>query len=241
MNMEGRYQEHLVTSLVGNDISLADHLWNTLCDGFPDLLSCLHDYAQIRGWSEKKLQDNGAQEFLAASKDALAPCDVTPPAQWQQLWAQGILWWTPEYGLELHSGALAILNQREALLHRLWRGQSSYLLQVIDSVRLAFCEYLTKIYGKTWPVQWCCPESAEEEKAVRDSPFACQWGYLEWLLKNCNAFQNERGRLMSLASQMRYIRNKLAHYQPVCLNDLLVVQQEIRRVQKMGITFSVVM
>lgn len=100
------------------------------------------------------------------------------------LWAHGALSWTLEFGLELHTAAMAVLGRDEEVKHRLWRGQAELLLPLIDHMRLMVCTDLAHSYGKNWPMRYGLPTSEEEKAAVQASPLACQWGYLDWSLSH---------------------------------------------------------
>ena len=215
---------------------LAEYLWEHLNNSFDELTKCLRSYGDALGWTPAALRQWGAEGLLINSSGNHNRRSLVPPARRRMLWAHGALSWTPEYGLELHPAALVMLGRREDLKHRLWRGQATLLLPLIDGVRLTLCKQLSLRYGDDWPVRWSQPASEEEIAAVRDNPMACQWGYLEWLLRNCAHFRSER-RLLPLASLMRWVRNELAHYRPVTLNDFDGIWQEIQRVQEMGIFF----
>ncbi|HWQ14177.1 MAG TPA: hypothetical protein VNL77_15370 [Roseiflexaceae bacterium] len=154
-----------------------------------------------------------------------------PPLSRLELWAHGIVGATPEYGIELHVAALAALGRTEEIRHRLWRAQARTLLPLIDHVRLQICEELTRTYGPDWPIRWRAPLSDEEEQAVRISPLACQWGHLEWLVKNC-ADLRAANRWRSLVSLCRWIRNEIAHYRPVGFGDFESLRREVERAMR---------
>jgi hypothetical protein len=181
----------------------------------------------LQAWGAEKFASNGQHGGLGRL--------AAPPVQLHSLWAKGALCWTPEYGLELHPSALVLLEKVEAIRHRLWRGQASLLLPIIDTIRIVVCEYLTQRYRKDWPLCWHTPESPEETSALRENALACQWGYLEWLLGNCEHFARERDRLLPLARRMKHMRNELAHYRRVTLSDFEGIRGEVNRIQRFGI------
>lgn len=226
-----RWREHLIPSLIGNDIALAGHLWDQLSLDFDQLLPLLQSFGEQRGWTRQDLQAWDAEELLLALTHNETYPSRNPSPHWYQLWARGVLNWTPEYGTELHTAALALLERTEDLQHRLWRGQASLLLPLIDNVRLTLCRHLSRQYGHDWPVRWYQPDVAEEAAAVRDNPFACQWGHLAWLLKNCDFLREERG-LRSVVDLTRWTRNQLAHYRPVTLSDFDRLWREIYQLQQ---------
>lgn len=221
-----QWREHVLPALAGNDVSLVEYLWDDLALGGDDLTTRLHSFAAQRGWKAAALRAWGADELVAASSRNHRHLMLAPPAPLRTLWAHGAVGWTAEYGLELHTAALAVLGRNQELSHRLWRGQAELLLPLIDHVRLRICTHLTRVYGHDWPLRWHQPESLEEQAAVRNSPLACEWGYLEWLLKNCAALRSER-RWLPVVSLARRIRNQMAHYRPVTFHDFKGLQREV--------------
>lgn len=215
-----RWREHLIPALAGNDLALSEHLWQRLHLSQREVVQELQQYAAQRGWTAARLQEWGAKTLLLGLKEDGFGDLIAPPFQLVELWKRGVLCSTPEYGLEIHSAALAVMGRVEVIQHRLWRGQVVLLLPLIDHIRLAVCEHLTRVYGDDWPVRWHLPDSNEAEIAIRASPLACQIGYLLWLLENCTAFRGEH-RARVLITQALYLRNRIAHYQPVDFNQFI--------------------
>lgn len=213
----GPWREYVLSSLVGNDIFLAEYLWNKMEDCVDNLINYLEDYATQRGWTQEEFELLGVDRIsFSANKNQRF---TTPNLlEWNNLWARGMLSWTPEYGLELHAAALVVLGRKSELWHRIWRGQSKLLLPLLDGIRLKICDSLTRSYGFNWPVRWFAPIYQEEEMAVKKSPLACQWGHLEYLLNNCQNLRSER-RWLSVIKPARRIRNELAHYRPISFDD----------------------
>lgn len=228
-NAKTHWREHLLPALVGNDISLIEYLWESSHLGLEELIHKLCSFAKERDWEEESLQEWGATEFIVKSIYSEDYQMLSPPVRWQNLWAHGALSWTPEYGFEVHVAALAVLGRNEEVKHRLWRGQAKLLLPMIDHTRLTLCSYLTKRYGYDWPVRWHQPSSPDELVAVQSNPLACQWGYLEWLLRNCNHLRTERAwtRMATLA---HWIRNEIAHYRPITFRDFEGFWHEIEQI-----------
>lgn len=228
-----RWREHVLPALAGSDTKLVEYLWDRVDTTNEALIDLLLLYAQDRGWNQAALKEWGSYEELN-----IAGIDGNEvPDKMYELWAHGVLSHTPEYGLELHSAALAVMGQHEDLLHRLWRGQAPFLLPLIDSVRLALCDHLTQRYGARWPVRWLEPEHETERQAVTNTPLACEWGHIERLLHTCSSLQQER-RWLPLVSQTRRVRNLLAHYRPIDLTSFRKVCQEISRSRKKGLSLN---
>lgn len=224
-----RWREHLVPAITGNDIALAEYLWDCLHLDCEQLLPLLQVFGEQRGWTPDLLQAWDIEDFLPTLTGIHSP--HLPPSRWHQLWAHRVLNWTPEYGPELHAAALALLGRAEDLQHRLWRGQTNLALPLIDDIRISICRHLSQQYGEDWPLRWCPPDIAEEADAVRDSPFACQWGHLVHLFRNCGSLRRERP-LLQPAELTREIRNTLAHYRPITLRDFERLWREIGRLRR---------
>ena len=229
-----RWSEHLISAIAGNDVTLAEYLWdhpNIYPDRLPSLLQEFGTHQ--RGWTRQDLQEWGADDFLVTPIHDEGRPSSSPPLSWCQLWAHGALNWTPEYGLELHTSALALLNHTEDLQHRLWRGQTSLLFPLIDNVRLSICRHLSSRYGKGWPVRWQEPDNNLDKAAVETNPLACQWSHLAMLFNSNSGVPlgREQRELISVVRQARQIRNKLAHYQLIALYDFEKLWAEIGRIQ----------
>lgn len=224
-----RCKEHIIPSLSGSDLNLGDFLWDK--DKWKStstkLTDVLRDFAHERGWTQDEGKD-WAKYHLRQSSGPLSSSHL------YQAWAHGMVHWTPEHGLECHSAILALLNRREALDHRLWRGQTGFLLPEIDKVRLALCAHLNQSYGKDWPHKWQQPENDQECQEVRNSPFACQWGHLKFLLWNRQELNRER-RWLPLVNKSWYIRTELAHYRPISLTDYEAFCREVKRGYQAGL------
>jgi hypothetical protein len=200
-------------------------LWNDVYDGTNHTAHRLADYAQKRGWTVELLKLLGAEGWCQAWLVNSPPS--RPDMQHIQLWGRGILSWTPEYGMELSSAALALMGRTDEIRHRLWRAQASILLPLLDGLRLRFCERFTRFYGPDWPVRWEQPQSYWEKIEVQENPLACQWGHLEHLVKNCSGLRAEY-RWLHLIDTARVIRNRLSHYQTVEFRSYEALSREIR-------------
>lgn len=228
-----RWREYLLPALAGSDLSFAQYLWNDLHLGIEDLIQRFSSFAKDRGWTAETLTAWGVDEFVNTRGYGPGRQRSSPPTQLRTLWTHGTLNWTAEYGLELHTAALAALGRDDEVRHRLWRGQAELLLPLIDHLRLTVCDHLTHSYGYDWPVRWHQPASSVEEAEVRESPLACGWGYLAWLLRKCTQLRSEQ-RWLPLASRAHWIRNELAHYRPVSFQDFEGLWREIQRASGHG-------
>ncbi len=221
-----QWREHMLSSLAGGDLALVEDLWGADLD-LADLLPRLSAFGAERGWTAESLRDWGAEEWTANGLMRRYDEVARPPEAGRTLWAQGALYWTPEYGPELHTAALALLGWREELKHRCWRGQAALLLPMLDDLRLQICADLTRRYDRDWPLMWYRTGAAEEAELTAD-PFACEWRWLERALSYCPDRQT-KGRWLEAARQARLLRNELAHYRPISFTHFSFFAQELRR------------
>ncbi len=133
-----RWQETVVPSLSVSDPELAAFLLQNpeSPDGLAPLLA---EWArERRGWTAEELCRCGASQW--ADRSITRQPQSAPPETARSLWAMGALVASFDYGIELHSGALALLNRVEQVERRLWRAQVSVLFPVIEELRLWLCE-----------------------------------------------------------------------------------------------------
>lgn len=223
LDRPGLWREHVLPSLASGNTVLAEDLWEDVFQDTEHILRRLRDIGRIYGWDARQLRAMDCESLPSASN--VERSSPVPPSRWRQLWACGALGWTPEYGLELNAAALAVLGWKDQVIHRLWRGQAGLILPLIDQARLALCELLTRRLGPDWPVRWSSPASPDEQEEVRRNPLACEWGYIEHLLRNYPQFRSERVWL-PLASASRRARNQLAHYHPLTFADFRHLSHE---------------
>lgn len=218
------WRECLLPSLAAGDIELFAELWPRITCSRAEIWDFLSIVGEKRGWQADKLHKtlddcNVDHDFDGgALNGSVSDTRSGPPDVLRPLWLEGLLQFTPEHGCELHAAALAVLGQVEALEHRFWRAQAALVLPVLETHRHRICRDLTDRYGIDWPLQWHQPASMEELAALRDGPLACQWGYLETLLRSCNELRRER-KILPFVSHCRFMRNKLAHYRPIEFAD----------------------
>ena len=64
---EARWREHLLPALAGNDMVLAEYLWDDLHLSVEELTKRLQSFAQHRGWEAKTLRAWGADKIAGSS------------------------------------------------------------------------------------------------------------------------------------------------------------------------------
>lgn len=215
INPQSRWKQFTIPAIAGSDVELADFLWSQEYRSSNELANVLADFAQYRNWEQSLLEDWTVHDELGKYAMHLDVWQLSPSMY--RAWSTGIVQWTPEYGLERHSAVLALLNRKEALDHRLWRGQAGFLLPKIDETRLVLCEHLNHVYGHDWSYKWQKPETDRELAEVMNTPYACQWGHLKSLMKRNELFPERRWRRIVNSSWA--IRTELAHYRPIGLSD----------------------
>jgi hypothetical protein len=208
------WREHLLASLAAGDSTFLEHLWSSIdqCDQVLERKAL--DFAVSREWTATMLRSCGADILFKGSLSQRGHVSAAPPAVLRQLWAIGALQWTPEYGVEMHTAAVACLGLRDEFRHRIWRGQVHLIYPTVDYLRLIVCNWLTEHYGRDWPVHWRRPEDERLAEAVERDPNACELSYLVSLLDR-NVHREVKMQWYSLVDQLTRIRNKLAHYCPV--------------------------
>lgn len=227
-----RWRESVLPALAGSDIQLIDDLWESI-DATPEtLLAHLVSYADRQQWHQAFLTDEILRMILQPRSDELQGMAVMPPRALVTLWSKGMVGWTPESGLELHTAVLAMLGMSDQVYHRIWRGQIKLLLPLIDGLRLTLCDMFTQRYGTQWPLRWGKPDSRDEEAALQETPLACQWGFLGYLVRKAPHLHNER-HLATLVSSAHWVRNEIAHYRPVTFAHF---DGLIREASEMGIS-----
>ncbi|HAY22926.1 MAG TPA: hypothetical protein DCY27_12355 [Desulfobacterales bacterium] len=201
-------------AICGNDWGLLEYLWDKVHLNPEDLTGHLASYAELCGWKQELLEEWGAKTVGGGHKHFWGPPPLQPTKEHWTLWSQGVLQWTPEYGFELHTAALAALGSPESVYHRFWRGQARLILPIIDQMRLELCSYLGGIYGRDWPLRWSQPQSKDDIEALKENPMNVQWGYLCWCLDQLRPL-NSAKRWLPLVKDARKIRNELSHYRPI--------------------------
>jgi len=219
-----RWREYILPSLALGDINLVEYLWTAVYTTFEELIETLCQYAILRNWDENSLAELHLPGIdFGEYQKQLAHA---PQASFKELWSKGILNFTPEYGLEIHTAALAVLKRKNMLRYRIWRGQSELLLPILDGLRLRVCRNLTAHYGSDWPIRWDQPNVMEDFEAVQEDPMATSWGYLEHLLKTVRDLYSQR-HWLPIVSACRTLRNHIAHSRTVKLVDYEYIGREL--------------
>jgi hypothetical protein len=210
------WAEHMTASLAADDLELTVRLDAALFGTFGDIYEALLAAARERGWTA------GAARAAAASLRSSSPAarPAAGPAKragdvWAW-WAEGLVRVTPEYGMELSSACLPLLEAGDQLRHRCWRAQIALVLPLIDRVRLRLCGELTARFGDRW-VLWRAPANDDERARVARDPSGAQLRHLEMTLlcPDASGFLD----WLAIIREARYVRNELAHHRPILYAD----------------------
>lgn len=225
-----RWRTHILPMIAASDSALLAALSN--CSGrTEEIITTLDQFAQARNWTAARLQAAGGEQLVSGLRQ---PCvDIRPGTVEERLWSMGALVWTPEHDGELHPAALRPLNRQHELEHRLWRAQVGLLLPIIDQVRLQVCDVLNRGGDPDWAWRYATPFDEQEAILVRDNPMLCGLGHLTHLIHPKGAL-GRYSQWHALAVQARDLRNRLAHYQLVTLEEYLGLMRMISHMSCSG-------
>ena len=226
----GKWREHILPSLVGSDVQLAEKIWTAVGDQ-ECIVGELKDHWQSL---DEPTAICPVDAFLELVKNYSTTYTIGQelPLDLQRPWANGALIYTPEYGLEVHPALLAYTNQKVEVEKRIWRGQAEFLLPILNEIRLRICVELTDAYGDDWPVKWGEPATGHELEQVKISPLATELGYIQYLFATAVRGHplDAKRHLSSLVLRARNIRNQIAHNKPVLYGDFAALCKERDRV-----------
>lgn len=228
LSTSGLWREHLLPSLAGGDVHLVDALWDAILDDDEQLYFALEAYAATRGWDTNvAIPMSGTTSRIVS-----APHPATLPDDWWCLWQTGAAHWTPEYGLEVNAGLLAVHRRTDELKHRCWRGQASLLLPMLDHLRLAVCRQFADWFGSHWATRWCEPRDYEEAFQVRMNPMASQWGHLAQISRKGVSQRKACQQLDPFIEDARELRNRIAHYRPITFAEFNAFEAHTERIRR---------
>lgn len=205
------WRENILPAICGPDWGLAEYLWDKVHLSVRELITHLARYASELGWSQDYLGKLNVPLFAYSSQDPSSW--FTEEESWL-LWSEGLLQRTPEYGIELHPAALAVLGREDCVSHRVWRGQVQFILPLINQVRMALVSHIAAKQGPDWALRWDRPPEEMEYEALKANPLDIQWGYIYNCIKKINQLSLFK-KLLPLAESAKNLRNELAHYRPV--------------------------
>jgi len=203
---EEYWREVLVSSLAGNDFEVASLLMEHRLDSMDEIVAVLMEYAASKNWDRQlfKTRLKGWRSLSRGQEPAL-------PGNIQNF---GLLWdqitvYTPEYGEEIHSAGLALLDDQDGLRHRIWRSQALLALPLIDDLRIRLSGELGKRID-------LIPADCDG-----DDIGVLEIGYLKNVLEKLPAWDGERKRFLGIVLHARYLRNKIAHLEIISQREYL--------------------
>ena len=212
-------------ALAGTDVPLLDVLWADTDDTIDHKKELLGRWGLQMGWSAEELIRNRAREIAGLSDGH--GVSLGPSARARQLWAQGALYSTVEFGACLHPAALKILSQEHQLDHRIWLAQSNLVLGWVNLVRLGVCELLSSKYPSDWAWRWSPPTDLRESERLMQSSMNCDLSHLKHLLTHVREFRSERN-LLPLVENAYNLRNPLAHHALISYEEVEQLWEEVR-------------
>lgn len=221
-----RWRDAILPAIAAGDAALLELL--AVCQGRTgEIIDCLQQYAASRGWTVELLRAAGAERYVELMRRPDG-ARQKPSAAEAALWSVGALLWSPEHGVELHPAALVLLDNCKELEHRIWRAQAALVLPRIDQLRRFLCAQLTARYGADWPWRFAEPDNDYELQLVRKDPLLCGLGHLARLLHPQGPL-GKHSRWHTLVANARDLRNRLAHYQTVTLEEYLGLMRHVEQ------------
>jgi len=204
LDFEDQWREFMLASLAGNDIGLCEHLWDVIVCSKAEVFEALKSYAAKQGWDKEHIEVLLRRWY---PKPPGLDLKIHPQETGFPLLSQGITMYTPEYGEEINSAVLAVLEQEGEMDHRIWRAQAALLLPSIDEVRRRICDHMTAQYGPDW--------------AKTDEPgqTPLEWGELKIFFENLPRRLREKEQWGSGIKLAWRIRNQISHYNPIPYKD----------------------
>jgi len=217
-SIKSQWQEHLAVALASGDQQFLETIWSSLTGTICDLVRLMKDYAKQRGWTTELIK-RGLSEYSpgfaphvwAINKEQQS---LEPPKHLRQAWSDGLLFFSLEYGCELHAAAACLLDEKGAHA-MIWRAQLGLLSPQLDLARSMMCQVLTNKLGKDWPVRYDKPKDDRELKEVIEDPLCCQLGYLSHLLQKHGSYQRVNSTFRILSKLASDLRNDLSHLRPI--------------------------
>ena len=220
-----RWREHVLPSLATNDVQLAEMMWDRVSESPDRIVDGLMDYWRSLEEPDAICRIDDLRELLKTGQRTYT-IGQELPHNLRHAWASGALVYSPEYGLEIHPGLLIYANCRKEVEKILWRGEAEFLLPILNDIRLRVCGELTIEYGNDWPVKWAEPATGHELEQVQLTPLAAEFGHIDYIFRFFGDQLRDKANLSRLVGQARNIRNKIAHYNPVPLQDYVDLCEE---------------
>lgn len=207
------WSDLILPELAGADLDLLEYLLSEHEKEGPELYRTLAVWGERLGWTRRRLEELQAQKAMDFGYIRRVRARQSPPIDLEGLWRIGALYWTSEFGAELHSSAAALIDRTDVLEHRIWRSQARTLLPVMDAVRREMCHYLTRTQGPIWTA-WATAEHELELQVTASSPLA-EFRFLQNVAASFPWGTPIRKYFYETTKELADIRNELAHYRPL--------------------------
>lgn len=157
----GMWLEAILPEISGPDLELMSWLFNRRgkLSRFDGIFACLLEYAQnsfAADW------DSLSKLYLHVKSVKVSTGNNVPEKLWP-LWEAGLIDYVRDEGVFYNSAFLAVVDEREILRHRIWKGIVRVLLPSIDLTRVMVCNWLNDKYGNVWE-DFCKQEALKDEK-----------------------------------------------------------------------------
>lgn len=195
------WRENLISSVAGPDINLVESLWDVATQSFDSIMESLRQYAFWMNWTEPEIRENLRDWHPRNIQQIGFP---NQKGKSWNLFGEGITWFTPEYGEEIHSAALALMNKTEEIRHRVWRGQAALILPMADEIRLRICTALANTYPNRF-----------QDPAIDFGTEILEIGGLRKIIHDLPTNDRFRTDWVNIVNSAWWIRNQIAHYQPI--------------------------
>ncbi|MDD2586497.1 MAG: hypothetical protein PHT79_04635 [Syntrophomonadaceae bacterium] len=225
--------ETVFVELAGTDMELLLWLVNNLSskkNTNAEIYNMLKKYGETKQWVGKlcNIYLNTDAKLHEPQINGIGK-PIMPPVNMFYLWNAGAIDWSDKTGLIVNSALLAIRGDITALNHRIWRGQSKFLLPIIDLQRIQICHYLKERYTN-WQVY--CNRCSKRGNGTIDNPSNTEtsmefYEIVTFLREN----RSPGARIENLrihTDNLRKSRNILAHYIPLEFKDFSFLLDEIK-------------
>ena len=228
-----QWREYVLPGLVGGDVQLAEQMWRRVLGGTDQIMSGLVEYWESLEQPDVEWSINDAIERVTEFRGSYKLGEELPESL-RALWASGGIIYTPEYGIEVHPAFWAQCGKRATVEHMLWRGQAELILPMVNEIRLKVCQEFTETYGRDWPFRWVPPSNEQEQAEAKRSPLGTELGHVNYLLQNLGVRNRrhdlyEKRSLGELVLAAKNLRNEIAHYNPVPVQDFVGLCEERRK------------
>lgn len=222
-----RWLETVIPVVAAGDYNQIEPIMEAVRTTNDNLHMHLDQFAQEKCWTASSLARDGADELLRRPSNFawMQVADEPPPNI--KLWADGALYATPEEGVRLHAAAVRLLAEPNArddpeqrnfrLNHMIWQAQNALCYGLLNEARLILNESIVSTESPDWPFRVEAIRVERDELAK--NALSCEIGHLRRLL-DAGKLESCKPDLRESVARMNDFRRRLAHYQPLTLDEL---------------------